>query len=82
MLESVYALSASGVVEALRGLLGLPNVRVESAGAVAVALSAVGQGIELADALHLVRSPEGAEFATFDRGLARSGRRFRPARLI
>ena len=33
VLESVYELSAGGAVKALRGLLGLPNVRVEDAGA-------------------------------------------------
>ena len=33
VLESVYELSAGGAVKALRGLLGLANVRVEDAGA-------------------------------------------------
>ena len=82
VLESVYELTVAESVKALRGLLGLPNVRVEDAGAVATALEAAGRGLELADALHLVRAPEDAEFATFDRGLAKSGRRLRPIRLV
>lgn len=82
VLESVYGLSAGRVVEVLRGLLGLPNVRAENAGTVAAALDAVGDGVEFADALHLLRVPEGAEFATFDRRLARCRRKLRPVKLI
>ena len=82
VLESVYELSAGDAAKVLRGLLGLPNVRVEDAGAVAAALDAVGKGLELADALHLLRSPVDAEFVTFDRALAKSGRRVRPVRLV
>jgi len=82
VLESVYALSPTESAAALRRVLGLPNVRVEDPGAVAAALDATGRGLELADALHLLRAPEDAEFATFDRGLAKSGRRLRPVRLV
>lgn len=82
VLESVYELSAAEAARALRGLLGLPKVQVEDAGAVAAALEATGRGLGLADALHLLRAPHGVEFATFDRGFARSGRRLRPVRLV
>jgi predicted nucleic-acid-binding protein len=82
VLESVYELSAGDAVKALRGLLGLPNVRVEDAGAVAAALDAVSKGLEIADALHLVRAPEGAEFVTFDRALAKTGKKIRPVRQV
>ena len=37
VLESVYELSPGDAAKVLRGLLGLPNVRVEDAGAVAAA---------------------------------------------
>ena len=70
------------MVKALRGLLGLPNVRVEDAGVVAAALDAASRGLELADALHLMRTPEDAEFATFDRGLAKAGKKVRAVRLV
>lgn len=82
VLESVYELSAGDAARVLRGLLGLPNVRVEDAGAVAAALDAVSKGLELADALHLLRAPVEAEFVTFDRVLAKAGRKARPVRLI
>jgi predicted nucleic acid-binding protein len=55
-------------------------VRVEDAGIVAAALEAAGRGLELADALHLGRAPEGAVFVTFDRALARTGKKLRPTR--
>jgi predicted nucleic acid-binding protein len=82
VLESVYGLSTPETARALRGLLGLPNVRVEDAAAVAAALDAAATGLELADALHLLRAPEDAEFATFDRGLAKAGRTLRPVRRV
>jgi hypothetical protein len=44
----------------------LPHVRVEDSVAVAAALDATGKGLGLADALHLLRAPEDAEFATFE----------------
>ena len=81
VLESVYELSASATATALRGLLGLPNVRVEDAGGVAAALDAAGRGLEFAGALHLLRAPHDAEFVTFDRALAKAGRKLRPVRL-
>jgi hypothetical protein len=57
-------------------------VRVEDASAVATALEATGKGLELADALHLLRVPPGVGFATFDRGFAKAGRRLRTVRLV
>ena len=82
VLESVYELSATETVKALRGLLGLPNVRVGDAAAIATALDLSGKGLEFADALHLALAPQGMEFATFDRGLVRGGRRVRAVRLV
>lgn len=82
VLESVYDLSAKDSADALRGLLGLRNVSVEDAVAVAAALDAVSKGIELAVALHLLRAPAGAEFVTFDRTLARVATKIRSARLV
>jgi predicted nucleic acid-binding protein len=82
VLESVYEFSTDETMRALRGLLGLPNVRVEDSVAVAAALDATGKGPGLVDALHLLRAPEDAEFATFDRGLAKAGRTLRPLRRV
>lgn len=82
VLESVYELSTGETVKALRGLLGLPNVRVEDSGLVAAALDAAGRGLELADALHLWRAPPDAEFVTFDRSLVKAGRKVRRVRQV
>ena len=82
VLASVYELSTDATVKALRSLLGLPNVRVEDSGAVAAALDAAGKGLELADALHLMRAPEDAEFVTFDRALAKAGTKVRSVRQV
>jgi predicted nucleic-acid-binding protein len=82
VLESAYDLSAGETVKALQRLLGLPNVRAEDPGAVAAALDAAGKGLELADALHLARTPQDAEFVTFDRALAKRGTRIRAVRRV
>jgi len=81
VLESVYGLASAEAADALRGLLGLPNVQVEDATTVVRALDAAKAGLELADALHLVRAPEDAVFVTFDRALAKAGTKIRPTRL-
>jgi predicted nucleic-acid-binding protein len=82
VLTSVYELSTTDAAAALKRLLGLPNVRVEDAGIVAAALDASAIGLDFADALHLLRAPDDVEFATFDRSLAKSGRKLRPVRLL
>jgi predicted nucleic-acid-binding protein len=82
VLESVYEFSTGDTVKALRGLLGLRNVRVEDAGAVAAALDAAGKGLELVDALHLLLAPLDAELVTFDRSLAKLGNKVRAVRLV
>ena len=82
VLESVYGLDRAEVAESLDRLLGLPNVRVENPRAVATALAAAKRGVCLADALHLCRVPEGAEFVTFDRALAKSARGLRAIRVL
>ena len=82
VLESVYGLGGVEAAKSLDRLLGLPNVRVENPAAIATALAAAKQGVELADALHLCRAPEDVEFATFDRALARSARGLRTVRIL
>jgi hypothetical protein len=57
-------------VSALRKLIGLPQVDVETIGDVAKALDWYAQGMDFADALHLAGSTQALEFATFDAKLA------------
>ena len=82
VLESVYGLDGVEAAESLDRLLGLPNVCVETPGAIATALAAAKQGVELADALHLCRAPEDSVFATFDRALGKSARGLRSIRAL
>jgi len=54
-----------------RALLGIEHITVEDRDAVTVALNFFNKGMDLADALHLVRSNGAAKFVTFDRKLAK-----------
>ena len=56
VLRSAYGLSAERIVGALRGLAGLPGVRLEDAPLVAQALDWAERGLDFADALHLGRA--------------------------
>jgi predicted nucleic-acid-binding protein len=70
---SGYNLSRSVVVERLYHVCGLPTVTVEDAGAVAQAISWYGQGMDVADALHLASSSVFSGFATMDKRLSAKG---------
>jgi len=65
----------SVVMERLRDLLSLRNVRVQNADPVFQALRWAAQGMDLADALHLVLSGKSERFATFDEALIRQARK-------
>ena len=64
-----YQLDGAAILDALRGVVGLPRVRVEDGPAVAEALRLVGAGMDFADALHVASGRETAQFATFDKRL-------------
>jgi predicted nucleic-acid-binding protein len=64
VLRAVYGLSAEAVGRSLLHILGLPVVRPEQPEAVALALAHFREGLDFADALHLV-SGDGV-FHTFD----------------
>jgi predicted nucleic-acid-binding protein len=65
----------SVVMERLRDLLSLRNVRVQNAELVFQALRWAAQGMDLADALHLVLSGKAERFATFDEALVKQARK-------
>jgi predicted nucleic-acid-binding protein len=75
VLRSAYRYSQPAIWNALTGLLGLPNLHAEDEVAVAAALALVGQGMDLADALHVASKPAGDAFLTFDQDLVRVARR-------
>lgn len=65
----------SVVMERLRDLLSLRNVRVQNADLVFQSLRWAAQGMDLADALHLVLSGKAERFATFDEALIKQARK-------
>ena len=66
VLRSLYGFESQGIGDALRGLVGLENLRCEDLGSVTKALEWSGQGLDFADALHLASSVAAKRFATFD----------------
>jgi predicted nucleic-acid-binding protein len=75
VLRAVYEVKDAAIVRAIESALGLPQVRVEDQGSVEQALAAAANGIDFADALHVMSTPADARaFVTFDKKLARRGR--------
>ena len=70
VLRSGYGFEPRLIVEAMRGLAGLPGVTVENPSQLAQALDAMADGMDFADALHLSASNGCDAFLTFDRKLA------------
>jgi predicted nucleic-acid-binding protein len=70
--RALYAFDAAAFARMIDHLVGLPNVTVEDWPAVLDAVALHQQGLDFADALHVVRSAHCQEFLTFDdRRLAR-----------
>lgn len=69
VLRYAYDYLPDRVVNALRLLFGLPNVVLENPLRVAEALEWHAQGLDFADALHIVSSREAISFVTFDKKL-------------
>jgi len=71
VLRSRYASDPARIHDAFTRLLGLPNVAVEERDAVLQALAHYAEGMDFADALHVVSSAGAAEFVTFDARLTK-----------
>lgn len=78
VLRAVYGLSPAAVRRALLQILGLPIVRTEAAGQVAMALEHHANGMDFADALHLSASQAAEGFYTFDEDFVRKGKKAGP----
>jgi len=72
MLRGTYRLDRPAVIAALEGLMAIRHVHLEHEELVRQALAWHRQGLEFADALHLLRSEGCARFATLDRALAKA----------
>jgi predicted nucleic-acid-binding protein len=82
VLRAFYQFSADDFIRIVHHLLGLPNATVEEWSRISDALDLHAQGLDFADALHLLASAHCSEFATFDdRRFARRANRLgvRPA---
>lgn len=71
VLRAAFELSPSQINDALRRVLGLPNVTVADAPRIAQALSWHQQGVDFADALHLALSQSHDRLKTFDAAFIR-----------
>lgn len=67
VLGAAYSFSDEQIAAALRGLLGLDNVRVADVARIALAVDWYEHGLDFADALHLASSQHADAFKTFDR---------------
>lgn len=66
VLRAFYGFVADDFVRVVRHLLGLPNVSVQEWSQVTDALVWYADGLDFADALHLLASSHCAEFFSFD----------------
>ncbi|CRI63685.1 conserved hypothetical protein [Thiocapsa sp. KS1] len=82
VLRFSYKLSRETVVCALRKVIGLQQVEVETIGVVAKALDWHEQGMDFADALHLAGSTKAIEFATFDEKLIKLAQRLQAKGIV
>ena len=82
VLRFCYALDGSAILDALKKLVGLPQVTVEDSPAVVEALDLLERGMAFADALHLSSSREAAQFATFDERIEKRADTEAPERYV
>lgn len=75
VLESVYGFREALIRDAITGLIGMDDVHAEDEADVVAALQLATQGVELADALHLMSRPHGAAFVSFDQTLVKRANR-------
>ncbi len=76
VLRAFYGFAAKDFVRVVKHLLGLPNVSVEEWARISDALAWHTEGLDFADALHLLASSHCNELLTFDdRRLSRRAKR-------
>ena len=66
VLRAFYGFGVEDFVRVLRHLLGLPNINVQAWSQVSDALALHTDGLDFADALHLLASSHCSEFMSFD----------------
>jgi predicted nucleic-acid-binding protein len=71
VLRGAYKLPREAIIRAFRGLMAIRHLHLEHEEQVLQALDAYGQGVDFADALHLLRSEGCSALVTFDRTFVR-----------
>jgi predicted nucleic-acid-binding protein len=69
VMRGFYELSREDIQRVFESLCGLENVQIEDRSVVLAALNAYQQGLDFADALHLVRAEFCSKFLSFDQRL-------------
>ncbi|MGB2925935.1 MAG: type II toxin-antitoxin system VapC family toxin [Limnothrix sp.] len=67
VLRFAYKFQANEICDAFQNLLGLSNVQLQDENRVAIAIELHREGLDFADALHLVQSQDCAAMYSFDR---------------
>jgi predicted nucleic acid-binding protein len=71
VLRSKYRIGNRQIMAAFLALAGIPNVTLQSRGAVVHAIRWASAGLDFSDALHLALASDADELLTFDRDFAR-----------
>lgn len=82
VLRFSYELPPKVILQALRNIVGLPNVMVGQQREVAEALDGFERGLDFADALHLASSRRAGRFATFDKKLIKRAEKLTDIELV
>ena len=82
VLRGAYDFSPLEIAGFFRALLGLDNVRITAPAIVDEALRLYANGLDFADALHLVQMPAAGRFASFDRNLVKRAGRLQQRALL
>jgi predicted nucleic-acid-binding protein len=82
VLRFSYELPPNVILQALRNIIGLPNVMVEQPREIAEALDGFERGLDFADALHLASSRRAGRFATFDKKLIKRAEKLTDIELV
>ena len=77
VLRTAYRLSAPAILDILRSLASLAQVRLEDPVAVNNALQMYAAGLEFTDAIHLASASQCDQFASFAKNFQRNARRHR-----
>jgi predicted nucleic-acid-binding protein len=75
VLRHAYRFKSTAILDGFRRLFGLPNLVLSSPNRMHEVLGRYAEGMDFADALHLIACDECEGFFTFDRKLSEKGRK-------